>query len=229
MDFELINNLKDKFKEDNDTLSVLNQIESGVKTLSENKENAVGEVKKFKDVKHTMAEILGLEKDIPANDLVNNAKTKLQEYQQKIESFQKNASSKDLQNAEFKEKFSEMSNQLQEITERYNNEQAKNTLNEIKDSFRSALSSAGISNPEAQGVAIDAYLTQAQGSDDIVALAKSIADQKPFLTDSVHKGGTGTNPYAKENLNKNNLRAIPITDTKARTQAIANRLAERGI
>lgn len=229
MDFELINNLKQKFAEDNDTLSALNQLETGVKALAENKENAVGEVKKLEEVKHNMAELLGLEKDIPANDLINNAKTKLQEYEQKVESFKKNASSKELENAEFQEKFSEMSRKLNEITERYEKEQAKNTLNEIKDNFRTALSGAGIRNPEAQEVAIDAYLRQAQGAEDLSQLAKSIAEAKPFLTDSIHKGGANTMPPNGINQNKNNLGSVPINDTKARTQIIAERLASRGL
>jgi hypothetical protein len=227
MDFNKFNTIKEKYKDNGDLLSVIDQIESEARTLYENKESAVGEVKKFKDVKHTMAELLGLEKDIPANDLVNTAKTKLSEYQREIDSFKTTASSKQIEEAQFREKFQEMSQKMAELTKNYEQEQTKNKMNMARDEFKAVLSEMRITDPSAQSLAVDAYMSQYMATEDKKMFVKSIAEKNPYLTQSLHKAGAGTNP-AFDKTNTKNLSNTPLSDSKARTQIIAERLASQG-
>ena len=83
---------------------------------------------------------------------------------------------------------------MEEIQNRWKEEQATNKLNSVKEKFRSALNEYRITDPKAVDMAISANLSIAQNSEDLGALAQSIAEANPFLTASVHKGGAGTMP-----------------------------------
>lgn len=224
MDLEKFNILKEKIGSNPELLSVVSELETQARTLFANKENTVGEIKKFRDVKQTIAELLGLDREIPADELITSAQTKLSDYQKKIDSFQKNASSKDLEVASFREKFQTMEERLQELSKGYEAKEQEIKLNSLKDSFRKALTANRITNPEAIDVAMDAYIQKAGATQDLNALAKSIAEQKPFLTTSLHKGGSETMPHNRTDYNTNNLANIPLKDRNARRQAIQEKI-----
>jgi hypothetical protein len=227
---EELNALKEKLGDNQELSPLISGLENRFKAISEMKENAVGESKKYKSVKHSMAEILGLDKELPIDELINNAKNILTEKNQKIESFQKNASSKEIEAASVKEQLSSMQKMVQELTEKYNQKETEVKISTLKDGFRKALNANRITNPEAQELVIEGYLNKASGLDEngLSALAKSIADSKPFLTQSLHKGGSGSVPYNND-IKKTSLSNIPLKDTEKRQEAIRSRLVDKGI
>jgi uncharacterized coiled-coil DUF342 family protein len=216
MDF---NALKDKYKDNEGLMSDLSQIESEYTTLRANKDNAVDEVKKFKGFKHTIAETFGLDKEISIDDLQGNLKGKLSEYQEKIDSFKNNASSKEQESAQFKEEFGRMQRTLNEMTESLTAEKALNKRNELKDKFSKALSNANIKSAEAQEIAIDAYIGKVEAVEDLEAFAKSIAEQRPFLTSTSHKGGNGSFTTTHESKQKS-LADFGLKDRNSRVSSI---------
>jgi len=216
MDF---NALKDKYKDNEGLMSDLSQIESAYTTLEAKKENAVDEVKKFKGFKHSIADTIGLDKEISIDDLQGNLKGRLTDFQEKIDSFKNNASSKELENAQFKEDFAKMQNSINEANERYETERTQNKLNDLTNDFRKSLTKANIKTSEAQEMAIDAYINKAGAVEDLDLFAKSIAEQRPFLTTTSHKGGSGTFP-SRETNTTNGLADIKINDKQGRLGAI---------
>lgn len=196
---------KEKFADNEDFTSALTAIESEFTTLSAKKETAVENEIKLRQTKQEIAKTLGFEENIPASELTAKIGETLNGYKTKIDSFEKNASSKDIENASVKEQLSTLTNQLNELTGQLTDEKATNQLNNLKDGFRKALADSRITDPQAQDIAINAHLAQAQNVDDLGAFAQSIAESNPFLTQSVHKSGAGTKQAAyvapKTNLN----------------------------
>jgi len=229
MDFGKIEVLKEKLGDNEELAPVVSEIESHIKTLYENKENAVGEVKKFRGVKQSMAEILGLDKEIATDELLSNAKNIFSDYQNKIDSFQKNASSKEIENASVKEQLNSLTSKLSEITNQLNSEREANRLNLIKDKAREALSQLRINDKKSQDLVINANVNMLSEDTDFKAFAQSIANEYPSLTQSVHKPGTGSMPSTGNYNNSQSLNSIPVSDTKSRTKAIDARLREQGL
>lgn len=224
MDF---NALKEKYKDNEALTADLSQIESAYTTLEANKQNAVDEVKKFKGFKHSVAETIGLDKEVSIDDLQGNLNNKLSEFQQKIDSFKNNASSKEIENANLMEQISNLTNSVKEIENKWKDEQATNSLNVLKDNFRKALNEQRITDPNAVEMTINANLTTAQSSDNLTDLAKSIAEKNPFLTATAHKGGAGSKKYNGESGVKS-LSDIDIKDTNARIEAIKAKREAKG-
>jgi hypothetical protein len=220
--------MKEKFKDNEDFTSALTQLEAEFTTLSGKKETAVENEIKLRNTKQEIAKALGLEENTPANDLVGKISETLTGYKTKIDSFEKTASSKDLENASVKEQLSTLTTQLNDYTTKLQEAEATNTLNSLKSQAREALAKNRITDPSAQDMAINANMSQLSNVEDFGAFAKSIAEQSPFLTDTVHKGGSGTTG-ATYNNNTANLGNIDPKDAKARTQAIQARLEAQGL
>jgi len=229
MDFGKFEVLRSKVGDNEELASVVSELETQAKTLYENKESAVGEVKKFKGLKHNIAETFGFDKEIATDELLNNVKAKYGDLSNKIDSFQKTASSKELENASVKEQLNSLTSQLSEITNQLNSEREANKLNSIKDSFRKALANNRISDTKAQDIAINSHMNLLSGDVDYEELAKSIATEMPFLTQSVHKGGTGSVAPNGQYNNEKSISTVDIKDTKGRQSAVETRLRNRGL
>jgi hypothetical protein len=191
MDF---NALKEKYGDNEGLMSDLSQIESAYTTLEANKQNAVDEVKKFKGFKHAVAETIGLDREISIDDLQGTLQGRLSEFQQKIDSFKNNASSKEIENASLMEQINSLTNSVKEIKGNWEKEQATTKLLKLTQDFTKALNEFDIVDPNAVDIALKANLNNAQSASDLKELAKSIAEANPFLTKSVHKGGAGSKP-----------------------------------
>lgn len=220
--------LKDKFKENEDFTSVLSQIESEYTALSGKKESAVENEIKLRNTKQEIAKAFGLEENIPASELVNKISEILTGYKTKIDSFEKNASSKELENASVKEQLQTLTNQLNEYSAQLEKERATNKLNDLKGKAREALSQYRITDPKAQDMVINANLSTIDTVEDFGQFAKSIAESNPFLTETIHKAGAGSAPYSGDRLNNKNLGSVDLNDSKARTAIISERLASKG-
>ena len=229
MDFGKFEVLRSKVGDNEELASVVAELETQTKTLYENKESAVGEVKKFKGLKHNIAETFGFDKEIATDELLNNVKAKYGDLSNKIDSFQKTASSKELENASVKEQLNSLTSQLSEITNQLNSEREANKLNKVKDSFRKALVENRITDPKAQDMVINANLNSLSGDVDYNALAQSIATESPFLTQSVHKGGTGSVPPNGNYNSEKSVSQVDINDKKGRHSAVETRLKNRGL
>jgi len=229
MDLSKFSEIKEQVKDNEGLVSALTEIESQARALIDNKESAVGEVKKFKGVKHTMAELLGLDKDIPTDDLISKAGETLQTYQTKIDSLTKGASSKELEAANATEQLADLTGKMNEITSKWEQAEAKNKLGVLKDSFRSALTASNIKDPNAQDLAMNAHMSQIGEDTNLSDFAKTIAENNPYLTASVHKAGSGSNPSANNYNEGSSLRNTDPKDVKGRTAAIHARLEAQGI
>ena len=227
MEFSHFDTLKEGLKDNEDLMSVVTELETQAKTLSGNKEDAVGEVKKFKEVKHSIAELFGLEKDVSASDLVTKAKDSLSEYQRKIDSFKTDASGKDIENAQIKEQLTEMQDTLNAFKKERDDLATENKLSAFKEKFRDSMNNHRIKDKSKQDDVIRGYLQDAMNSDDLDKFVSSIAEKKPYLTDSVHKGGAGSKSYNGDSAVKS-LRDIDLKDTEARTKAIRVKLEAKG-
>jgi len=220
MDLEQFKTLTEKYKDDAELTSALSRIESEATALVGKKETAVGNEQKLREVKQSMAELLGLEKDVSSSDLTSKANDLISGYKQKIDSFEKNASSKDLENASVKEQLANLTNQFADVKSRLENERNANKLNETKDKLRSALAENRITDAKAQDMAISANLSSVTDETDYGTLAKSIAESNPFLTSTAHKGGNGTLPSRENNINTG-LADVKINDKQGRLGAIS--------
>lgn len=227
MDLEQFNTLKEKYKDDAELTSALAKIESEATALLGKKEAAVGNEQKLREVKQAIAGLAGLEKDVSSSDLTSKVSELINGYKQKIDSFEKNASGKDLENASFKEQLATLTGQLNDITGKWEEERTTNKLNATKDKLRSALAENRITDPKAQDLAITANLSNVTDETDFNSLAKSIAESSPFLTQSAHKGGNGSKSGAEVTGGKG-LREIEVTDTKSRIEAIEADLQAKG-
>jgi len=226
MDFE---QMKEKFKESEDFTSALSQIESEYKTLSGKKETAVENEIKLRNAKQDIARTLGLEENTPVNELVAKVGETFAQYKTKIDSFQKNASSKELEAAQFNENFQKMQEQLQALSKANEEKDAAIRMNALKDKFGKALNDANIKDASAQELVFDGYLSKAGNVEDLNAFAKSIAESKPFLTQSIHKQGAGTRSASYNNNNNQSLANTNIRDKAGRISAINQRLIEQGL
>lgn len=193
-----LNELKNKYKQDAELTSALSQIESDYKVLSEKKESAVNNEQKLRSVKQEIAKMLGFEETIPANELVSKFSETWNDTKTKLDSFQKTASSKEIESATLKEQLANLTNQVNEISGKYKEEQTNNKINSLKEQFRKALNENLITDPKAVEIAINANLNMANSTDNLQALAKQIAEQNPFLTESIHKGGVGSRVAVNE-------------------------------
>jgi hypothetical protein len=184
----------EKFKEGltPEQVESFNQIESDIKTLQLNKSDAVGESKKYKGVKHSYNELLGLEKDLGAEDSLSKASEIIKGYKEKIDSLEGSASSEQLKATDANAELQEMMKEIRGLKTDLTDEKNLNALNNRKGSFRKELEDAGIKSAKKQDLAIKSYLSEMQNSDNLAELATSIATEYPELTDSAHKGGAGT-------------------------------------
>lgn len=190
MDFEAM----EKFKQGltPELMEQFTQIESEVKTLHGNKNEAVGESKKYKGVKHSYNELLGLEKDLGAEDSLSKASEIIKNYRTEIESLKGSASSEQLKATDANAELQAVLNEVRSLKTELTDEKNMNALNNRKGSFRAELESVGIKSTKKQDLAIKSYLSEMQNSDDLTGLANTIATEYPELTESAHKVGGGS-------------------------------------
>lgn len=225
MDLEQFTSLKEKYKDDAELTSALAKIESEATALLGKKDTAVGNEQKLREVKQTIAELMGFEKDIPVNDLASKAKETLDGFKNQIDSFKNNASGKDLENANIKEQLAGLTTQLNELTGQLSDEKATNQLNSQKDKARKALADKRITDPKAQDLVINANISQLSSISDFTEFATTSAEQYPNLTDTVHKSGPDSK-IASEAATKE-LASKEITHGMSRDEEIAIRKAKR--
>ena len=97
-----------------------------------------------------------------------------------------------------------MQEQLQALSKANEEKDAAIRMNALKDKFGKALNDANIKDASAQELVFEGYLSKAGNVEDLNALAKSIAESKPFLTQSIHKQGAGTRSASYNNNNNQN-------------------------
>jgi hypothetical protein len=226
MDF---NTLKEKYKDNEDFMSDLSQIESDYNVLSEKKSTAVEKEQKYRTGKQEIAKMFDMAEDTPLNDLISTIGDKLGGYKREIDSFKNNASSKEIENANVKEQLSTMAEELSGIKGQLDQERATNTLNSIKSKAREALANERITDPKIQDMVINANLDTIKNLEDYGNFAKAIATETPGLTQSVHKPGSGSNPSANNYNEGKTLSNTDPKDAKARTAAIQARLEAQGL
>ena len=228
MDFE---EMKEKHKDSEDFISTLTAIESEFTALSGKKETAVEKEIKLRGGKQEIAKALGLDESTPMSELVAKVGETLTGYKTKIDSFEKTASSKELESAGLKEDFANMKSQMADYASKLEQEQAKTKLNSITDLARTALNGQRITDKGIQDTIIRANMSDLSTMDasDFDSFAKATAEQTPAFTDTVHKGGSGTTGATYNNNNASNLGNIDPKDSKARTQAIQARLEAQGL
>jgi len=226
MDF---NTLKEKYKDNEDFMSDLNQIESGYNVLSEKKSTAVEKEQKYRNGKQEIAKMFELSEDTPLKDLISTISEKVGGYKREIDSFKNNASSKEIENANVKEQLTTLAEELSSMKSELHSEKATNKLNSIKSETRKSLSKQRITDPKIQDMIINANLDTITSLDSYDDFAKSIATEAPSLTQSVHKAGSGSNPSANNYNEGSSLRNTDPKDVKGRTAAIQARLESQGI
>lgn len=220
--------MKEKFKDSEDFTSALTTLEAEFTALSGKKETAVENEKNLRGTKQEIAKALGLEENTPATDIISKLAERLTGDKSKIDSFQKNASSKELEAAKFNEDFSSMQEKLNGLTKANEDQAAAIRLNDLKAEFGKALNDVNIKDASAQDLVFEGYLSKAGNVEDLNAFAKSIAESKPFLTQSIHKPGAGTRS-AVGNTNSASLANTKIGDKAGRTAIINQRLQDQGL
>lgn len=201
MDLELFNTIRDNVKNGNneDINKNLLELETQVKTLSNNKADAVNEIKKLKSFKHNINEKFGLEKDISIDQSLEKISEKYNGYKTSVDDLKQTTDSKNTELNEMKSLIAQTQAQMKDLKDSYENEKLENKMNVVKNNFRKQLSDNGITSVDAQDLAIKSSLTELQTVEDISDYAKSFAETHSYLTDTQHVKGTESIPSKKTN------------------------------
>lgn len=223
--------LKLKLKDDADSSSLLDtmlkEAEADESKLTETEgklTKSVDSEGKLRTYKQSVNEALGLDKESSRDDSLK----KVNDSVSKVANLEKGVSDKDNEIIEIRQTAKDALDAVSGIKKDLGEKDALLTRSGKEKSFRAELTSNGIKDTESQDLAVNAHLSSILDSDDagIKEFTKTFAEKNPRLKDSAHKPGARTN-VGGESESKEGLKGIDINDTKARTDAIQERLDSR--